>query len=67
MCVCVCASGETVVGPGFMNGKRAFVISWPYLVTGFVQREDVVYAAQNKMWPPQTSVRPLQAEPIAYL
>lgn len=31
--VCVYA-GKTVVGPSFMNGKRAFVISSPYLVTG---------------------------------
>lgn len=46
-----CASaGETVVGPSFMNGKRAFVISSPYLVTGFAQRGAFVYVAQNKMW-----------------
>lgn len=31
--VCVYA-GKTVVGPSFMNGNRAFVISSPYLVTG---------------------------------
>lgn len=66
MCVRARASGETVVGPGFMNGKRAFVISWPYLVTGFVQRGDFVYAAQNKMWQRQTSPPP-GAKPIAYL
>lgn len=55
MCLCACvracaSAGETVVGPSFMNGKRAFVISSPYLVTGFVQRGAFVYVAQNKMW-----------------
>lgn len=34
VCVGVCVyAGKTVVGPSFMNGERAFVISSPYLVT----------------------------------
>lgn len=33
-----------------MNGKRAFVISSPYLVTGFVKKGAFVYVTQNKMW-----------------
>lgn len=46
-CVCVCLE-ETVVAPSFMNGKRAFVISSPYLVTVLYRRESFVYAAENK-------------------
>lgn len=69
----VCArgyAGKTVVGPSFMNGKRAFVISSPYLVTA-VQMESFVYVAKNK----NVAVKPgaetiphrLQVKCIGYL
>lgn len=51
LCGYMCANaGKTVVSLSFMNGKQAFVISSPYLVTIAVLRESFVYAAWNKTW-----------------
>lgn len=39
---------KTIVGPGFMNGQRPFVISSPYLVMMLYWEQSSVYVAKNK-------------------